>query len=65
VLYLTRHKERVHRGRLVKVTRSRFLENLPEGDTEVYQSPESRELERHEVADMAKALLERLGAARD
>ncbi len=63
VLYLTRHKERVARGRLVKITPSRFLEGLPESDIETYQSTESRELERHEVADMAKALLERLGAS--
>jgi DNA helicase-2/ATP-dependent DNA helicase PcrA len=62
VLYLTRHKERVARGRLVKITPSRFLQGLPETDTESYQSTESRELERGEVADMAKALLERLGA---
>jgi DNA helicase-2/ATP-dependent DNA helicase PcrA len=62
VLYLTRHKERVTRGRLVKITPSRFLQGLPEADTESYQSTESRELEREEVADMAKALLERLGA---
>ena len=63
LLYLTRHKERVARGRLVKITPSRFLEGLPESDIEAYQSSESRELERHEVADMAKALLERLGAS--
>jgi DNA helicase-2/ATP-dependent DNA helicase PcrA len=62
VLYLTRHKERVMRGRLVKITPSRFLQGLPEADTESYQSTESRELEREEVADMAKALLARLGA---
>ena len=62
VLYLTRHKERVHRGRLVKITPSRFLQGLPEADTETYQSTESRELERQEVADMAKALLDRLAA---
>jgi DNA helicase-2/ATP-dependent DNA helicase PcrA len=64
LLYLTRHKERVARGRLMKITPSRFLQGLPEADTETYQSSESRELERHEVADMAKALLDRL-AARD
>ena len=63
VLYLTRYKERVHRGRLVKITPSRFLQGLPEADTEAYRSTESRELERHEVADMAKALLDRLGGA--
>ena len=62
LLYLTRHKERVTRGRLVKVSPSRFLQGLPETDTESYQSAESRELDRREVADMAKALLERLGA---
>ena len=63
VLYLTRHKERIARGRLVKITPSRFLQGLPEADTESYQSTESRELERQEVADMAKALLARLGAS--
>jgi superfamily I DNA/RNA helicase len=63
LLYLTRHKERIHRGKLVKITPSRFLQGLPSSDTESYQSTESRELERHEVADMAKALLERLGAS--
>jgi DNA helicase-2/ATP-dependent DNA helicase PcrA len=62
LLYLTRHKERVARGRLVKITPSRFLQDLPDADTESYQSTESRELGRQEVADMAKALLERLGA---
>ncbi|MGB5268232.1 MAG: hypothetical protein WBN30_16685, partial [Polyangiales bacterium] len=62
LLYLTRHKDRVARGRLVKITPSRFLDGLPEADTESYQSSESRELGRQEVADMAKALLERLGA---
>jgi DNA helicase-2/ATP-dependent DNA helicase PcrA len=61
LLYLTRHKERVARGRLVKITPSRFLQGLPEADIESYQSTGSRELERQEVADMAKALLERLG----
>jgi DNA helicase-2/ATP-dependent DNA helicase PcrA len=60
VLYLTRHKERVTRGRLVKITPSRFLQGLPEADIESYQSTDTRELERQEVADMAKALLERL-----
>jgi DNA helicase-2/ATP-dependent DNA helicase PcrA len=64
-LYLTRYEERVNRGRLSKVAPSRFLEGLPDADTEPYQNTESRELERHEVADMAKALLERLGAAQD
>jgi DNA helicase-2/ATP-dependent DNA helicase PcrA len=63
LLYLTRHKERVARGRLVKITPSRFLQGLPDADTETYQSTESRELGRQEVADMAKALLERLGGA--
>ena len=62
LLYLTRHKDRVARGRLVKITPSRFLQGLPDADTESYQSSESRELGRQEVADMAKALLERLGA---
>lgn len=61
-LYLTRHKERVTRGRLVKITPSRFLQGLPEADIESYQSTESRELGRQEVADMARALLDRLGA---
>ena len=61
LLYLTRHKERVARGRLVKITPSRFLQGLPEADTQSYQSAESRELGRQEVADMAKALLARLG----
>ena len=65
LLYLTRHKERVQRGRLVKITPSRFLQGLPEADIESYQSSESRELDRQEVADMAKALLERLGATPD
>jgi DNA helicase-2/ATP-dependent DNA helicase PcrA len=64
LLYLTRHKERVARGRLMKITPSRFLQGLPEADIEIYQSSESRELDRREVADMAKALLDRL-AARD
>jgi hypothetical protein len=45
----------------VKITPSRFLQGLPEADTEAYQSAESRELGRQEVADMAKALLDRLG----
>lgn len=65
LLYLTRHRERIYRGRLVPVTPSRFLDGLPESDTERYQSAESRELERHEVADMAKALLERLATSTD
>jgi len=62
LLYLTRHKERVTRGRLVKITPSRFLQGLPESDIEIYQSADSRELGRQEVADMAKALLDRLSA---
>ena len=62
LLYLTRHKDRVARGRLVKITPSRFLQGLPDADLESYQSTDTRELERQEVADMAKALLERLGA---
>jgi DNA helicase-2/ATP-dependent DNA helicase PcrA len=63
VLYLTRYRERVHRGRLVKITPSRFLEDLPEPDIEQYESADSRQLEREEVAEMAKALLERLGGS--
>jgi DNA helicase-2/ATP-dependent DNA helicase PcrA len=62
LLYLTGYEQRVSRGRLVKITPSRFLQGLPETDIEPYRCPESRELERHEVAEMAKALLERLGA---
>jgi len=34
---------------------------LPDADLESYQSSDTRELGRQEVADMAKALLERLG----
>ena len=60
MLYLTRHKDRVARGRVVKITPSRFLQGLPDADLESYQSSDTRELERHEVADMAKALLEQL-----
>jgi len=60
MLYLTRHKDRVARGRIVKITPSRFLQGLPDVDLESYQSSDTRELERHEVADMAKALLDRL-----
>ncbi|MEM7433837.1 MAG: UvrD-helicase domain-containing protein [Myxococcota bacterium] len=63
LLYLTRARERVHRGRLTKLTPSRFLEGLPEEDTTDYQSEGSRELQRHEVADMAKALLDRLASS--
>ncbi|MEM9730070.1 MAG: ATP-dependent helicase, partial [Myxococcota bacterium] len=63
LLYLTRPRERVHRGRLVKLTPSRFLGGLPEPDTTNYEREESRELDRQEVADMAKALLERLGSS--
>ena len=63
VLYLTRYRERVHRGRLVKISPSRFLEDLPEPDVEHFASEDSRELAREEVAEMAKALLERLGAS--
>jgi DNA helicase-2/ATP-dependent DNA helicase PcrA len=62
LLYLTRYEQRVSRGRLVKSTLSRFLQGLPETDIESYRASDSRELERHEVAEMAKALLERLGA---
>lgn len=64
LLYLTRYRERIHRGRLVKVAPSRFLEALPQSDVERYESSESRELARHEVAEMAKALLDRLGTAK-
>ncbi len=60
LLYLTRHQERVTRGRIVEVAPSRFLEGLPGDDTEHYQHTVSRQLEREEVAEMAKALLERL-----
>ncbi|MEM8606580.1 MAG: UvrD-helicase domain-containing protein [Myxococcota bacterium] len=63
LLYLTRPRERVHRGRLVKLTPSRFLGGLPESDTTNYEREESRELDRQEVAEMAKALLERLGSS--
>ncbi|MEM7135940.1 MAG: UvrD-helicase domain-containing protein [Myxococcota bacterium] len=62
LLYLTRPRERLHRGRLIKLTPSRFLQGLPEEDTTEYQSEGSRELQRQEVADMAKALLERLAS---
>lgn len=63
LLYLTRAKERIQRGRLTKLTPSRFLDGLPEADTQGYQREETREMERQEVADMAKALLDRLGAS--
>ena len=62
LLYLTRPKERVNRSRLVKLSPSRFLEGLPEADIEDYQSRGRVEMERQEVAEMAKALLERLGS---
>ena len=62
LLYLTRSKARVHRGRLHPLTPSRFLQGLPEIDVEEYQSPRNVEMERDEVAEMAKALLERLGS---
>jgi len=62
LLYLTRHRERVTRGRLVKITPSRFMQGLPEADMEEYRSANSRELGRQEVAEMAKALLDRLAA---
>ena len=46
----------------MKISPSRFLQGLPDDDLESYQSTDTRELDRQEVADMAKALLERLGA---
>ncbi len=62
LLYLTRSKERLSRGRLSKLTPSRFLQGLPSDDVEVYERAESQEMGRAEVADMAKALLDRLGS---
>ena len=41
VLYLTRHKDRVARGRLVKITPSRFLQGLPDADSG--ELPEQRQ----------------------
>ncbi len=61
LLYVSRYGARVQRGRIIKITPSRFLEGLPEADTEEYQSRGSVEMERDEVAAMAKALLDRLG----
>jgi superfamily I DNA/RNA helicase len=61
LLYVSRYRARVQRGRIVKITPSRFLEGLPEADTEEYQSRGSVEMERDELATMAKALLDRLG----
>ena len=59
-LYLTYPERRTMRGRVTPLTRSRFLEGLPEDALEVYQSPVKQTLELDEVAAMAEALLAKL-----
>ncbi len=62
VLYLSRYRERVSRGRLVEVAPSRFLEGLPEESVHDYVGDGATQMASEDVADMAQALLDRLAA---
>jgi superfamily I DNA/RNA helicase len=58
-LYLTRPESRVFRGERQKLTASRFLNELPEHATETYTRKEVEPLDFGEIADLARAFLNR------
>jgi superfamily I DNA/RNA helicase len=58
-LYLTRPAARVFRGEHQKLTPSRFLTDLPEQQIESYSRKEVEPLDFDEIADLARAFLNR------
>ena len=60
-LYLSRPRRRAMRGRVVPLTPSRFLDDLPEASVEEFQDVGEVALEYDEVAAMAQEILSRLG----
>jgi superfamily I DNA/RNA helicase len=58
-LYLTRPEARMFRGERQKLTASRFLNDLPEQATETYTRKEVEPLDFGEIADLARAFLNR------
>ena len=60
ILYLCRPKERTHRGRIVPLAPSRFLEGLPEHVMQTYEGKGQSQLGADEISQMAEALLNRL-----
>ncbi|MFW5876110.1 MAG: ATP-dependent helicase [Myxococcota bacterium] len=60
-LYLLRPERRKVRGKSVKLAPSRFLEGIPEHAVEERTVQGTPAIESAELADMAKALLDRLG----
>ncbi len=57
-LYLTRAEKRLFRGEAIKLTPSRFLDGLPESETETYTRKEVEPLDFDEIADLARAFLD-------
>jgi superfamily I DNA/RNA helicase len=61
LLYLVRSARRMVRGKLTPLAPSRFLSGLPSDQIEEREIRGSPSMESEQIADMAKALLERLG----
>jgi ATP-dependent DNA helicase Rep len=59
-LYLTWPARRMLRGKVMEMTRSRYLEDLPEASVETYDNPASAPLEHDEIAALGRAFLEKL-----
>ena len=63
LLYICRPKERTHRGRVVPLTPSRFLQGLPEDAMRPYEGKGQKQLGADEISKMAEALLNKLQAS--
>ena len=59
-LYLSYAQRRMVRGRPEKVTRSRFLEGLPERHLEEYRRTDTKKMEFEEIAELGRGFLENL-----
>ena len=61
-LYLTAPRKRMLRGKTVKVTPSRYMDDLPEEHVRSYERAEDKELSFEELGQAARALREQLRA---
>jgi len=61
-LYITRAATRLQRGAEVPQKPSRFLEDLPEAETKVYDIAREERLSADNIASMAESFLARLSA---
>ncbi|MEZ4287596.1 MAG: 3'-5' exonuclease [Polyangiales bacterium] len=65
LLYLSRPRERVQRGRVTPLTPSRFLDGLPAASIEHYQPVGQQQLQHEAIANMASDLLASLAKRRE